>query len=147
MTAPRIYLVTNDAARCALELWCHPGNLPPSVAVVDNPDQMLRIPDGVSVRCYWYGTRDTIAAWESWWTQRRLKGGFEWVSQEDWERVMQWAEKSRKAPCLLLNQGIGAEEAAETGSTASSAFEDLAIPEASIVDQPSQTVKRGSKWT
>lgn len=137
MTAPRIYLVTNDAARCALELWCHPGNLPLSVAVVDNPDHMLRIPNGVSVRCYWYGTRDTIAAWESWWTQRRLKGGFEWVSHEDWEIIMQWAEKSRKAPSLKLLFGIEP-DAAESDTVPQ-------IPSAPVIEQPAS--KRVSKWT
>lgn len=147
MKAPRIYLVTNDAARCALELWCHPGNLPPSVAVVDNPDQMLRIPDGVSVRCYWYGTRDTIAAWESWWTQRRLKGGFEWVSQEDWDRVMDWAEANRKAPALRLLYGDGEATVGSPAASCPVAMENRQ-PAANVsFDQQPAKVKGRAKWS
>lgn len=106
MTAPRYFLVTNDAARAALEIWCHPGNLPPSIAVVDDPDLMLKLPRGAQVRCYWYGTRATIAAWESWWTVRRLQGGFDWISTEDWDRIADWAEECRRRPALRLLLGI-----------------------------------------
>lgn len=150
MTGPRYFLVTNDAARCALEIWCHPGNLPPSIVVVDNPDHMLKIPDRAQVRCFWYGTRDFIAAWESWWTIRRLKGGFDWISQEDWDTICDWADRARKAPALRLLLGEGSDcavQGAPGEADARLSTAEAVSPPAAIIDQTSTSSKRGSKWT
>lgn len=156
MNGSRYFLVTNDAARCALEIWCHAGNLPPSIVVVDNPDHMLKIPNGAQVRCFWYGTRDFIAAWESWWTIRRLKGGFDFISCEDWDTICDWAERARKAPALrlLLGEDRAEEicqsirvETATVGLPAAIPVAEEVIPAAAIIDQPTNQDKRGPKWT
>lgn len=154
MTAPRFFLVTNDAGRAALELWCHPGNLPPSIAVVDNPDHMLKIPNGAQVRCYWYGTPEERTPWENFWTIRRVQGGFDWISEEDWSTIMDWAERSRKAAVLRLNSGIDlADLPAPSGGDApalpvpeiATANRFLSPPAAAPAVAP--PTRKGTKWT
>lgn len=151
MTGPRYFLVTNDARRTALVLWCHLCDLPPSIAVVDNPDLMLKIPDRGQLRCFWYGDRFTIAAWESWWTIRRLKGGFEWISEEDWATIMDWAERSRQAPTLALLHGAApdADEAAASAGPAAglNTAAEAVSPSAHMIPSSMKTVKKSSKWT
>lgn len=157
MSAPRFYLVTNDAPLAALEIWCHPGNVPHWIAIVDHPDGMMKLPNGAVVRCYWYGTRATIAAWESWWTGRREKGGIQFIEQSDWEKIEAWAEEHRKWPSLKLLTGEEPEVAndndCESGAADVSAAapghvqEEAAASPADTLNQPVESVKRKAKWS
>lgn len=147
MTAPRYYLVTNDAPRAAREIWCHLGNLPPSISIADDFDRMMRIPDGTFYRCFWYGAREDLEPWENCWWSRKVKGGVEAISAEDWETICAWAERSRKAPALRLNFGIESEEEAAVGSPAASGNAAEPIPPAATIEQMTNPVKRSSKWT
>jgi hypothetical protein len=101
-SSPRFYLVTNRADMVRAMLWCHAGSLPGSIAIVENPFRYADIPDGAQCRGYWYGTREQVWAWKGFWDARRGRGGISGISEEDWERIMQWAAKNRHAALTLL---------------------------------------------
>ena len=68
MSGPRFYIVTSDAALASRRLfWCHPGSVPASIAVRDDPWAFDRIPDGARCRAYWYWrqSRDEVFGWEA----------------------------------------------------------------------------------
>lgn len=104
--APRFYIVTSDAALASRRLfWCHAKSLPASIAVIDDPWSFARIPNGAQCRAYWYWrrTREEATGWESIWSERVAKGGIEWISEEDWERIMLWVDKNRRETMELLH--------------------------------------------
>lgn len=137
MNASRYYLITNDGPRAALEFWCHMGNLPEFLVVVDNPAAYRTIPDGARCRGLWYGTPFEIRAWEGCWRERVEEGGIEWISEEDWALLKAWAERHRKATAMKLL--FGGQPEAETAQP-----EPAVPPPAMAVARPQ---RRQSRWT
>jgi hypothetical protein len=102
---PRIFLITNDGPRAALIFWCHMGNLPPGIVIVDDPWKFAAVPNGSKCRAFWFGNADVTQAWETLWWERKGKGGIEGISEEEWAAVQAWADVNRKRPTILLLHG------------------------------------------
>lgn len=111
--APRFYLVTNDAARAALILWCHPGNLPPSIAVVADPSDYARVPDGAKCDAHFWGTRAVVESFRALWMERVERGGILGIGIDEWEKIRHWVEHNRRRPALTLLHGATFEDAPE----------------------------------
>jgi hypothetical protein len=152
LKAPRFYFVTNDLPRAALEFYCHPGNLPSWLAVIDNLDDWMKIPSGAKCMGLWYGSAGGVEGWRNAWSTRKERGDLIGIAPEELDKIHAWAVTARKAPDLKLLLGIEpdphSKETAETGSAASSiSVEDHAAPPTAIVAQQPNSVKRGQKWT
>lgn len=151
MKQPRFYFVTNDLPRAALEFYCHPGNLPHWMAVVDNLDDWMKIPAGAKCMGLWYGSAGDVEGWRNAWLTRKERGDLIGVTPEELEKIHAWAETARKEPDLRLLLGIepaGAQETSDHVPDASSILaEEHAVPPAAILDQQQISVKRGQKWT
>ena len=148
----RFFIITNDGARAARTFYCHLGNLPASIAVVDNPWHFAHVPDGAQVRCLWFGAPGVVAAWEGFWWARRLKGGVEPIDEADWNRILDWAEVHRRAPTLALLYGIGLDEAATADPDDPAADAGAAAPAVeqavvAIPDAPTQPESRKARWS
>ena len=167
MKQPRFYFVTNDLPRAALEFWCHPGNLPQWLAVVDNLDDWMKIPSGAKRMGLWYGTAADLEGWRNAWSTRKDRGDLIGIAPEELDKIHAWAETARKAPDLKLLYGIGsdpdgidsapdadeanpAKEVAELASAASSISSEEpgeVVPPTSNLAQQQSAVKRSAKWT
>jgi hypothetical protein len=156
---PRIFLITNDGPRAALIFWCHMGNLPPGIVVVDDPWKFAAVPNGSKCRAFWFGNGDVTQAWETLWWERKGKGGIEGISEEEWAAVKAWADVNRKRPTILLLHGaddprLAEPQYEEKDGARSPALAPSLIPEATaaatpapLVNLSSEPVKRKSRWT
>jgi hypothetical protein len=102
MTRRTVYIPTNAPAAVALSYGCHLGNVPGWMRIIDDPQEFDSIPNGSLVgAAVWIGSRDVVAAWESVWTPRRLRGGFDFVSPEQEAAMAAWFARHRAEPeCL-----------------------------------------------
>jgi hypothetical protein len=92
----RFHLITNDGPRAALLINCHMGNLPASIAVIDDPALISALPDGALCRAFWFGGADMLAAWEGLWAERKGRGGIFAIAEEDWQKILAWANSPRR---------------------------------------------------
>jgi len=118
MSAPRFYIITNDVAWAALDLWCHPGNVPSWLCITDNLDVWNAIPDGAGYRCHWNGTASQLEGWRNCWDMRKSRGGIEPISEEEWAKIEAWCEEHRKWPSLRLLTGEEPEVADDNAGNA-----------------------------
>lgn len=146
MSTPRFHIVTNDAARAALVFSCHKGNLPSWLVVIDEPERMLALPDGAKVRCYWFGSRETRTPWEGFWSIRKERGGLEWISEDEFLKIMAWVDEHRAGPSRLLLHGEDGSAITQAAEPIPDVEEAAASPD-TTVNQPAESVKRKAKWS
>ena len=138
-----VYIPTNNPAAVALSYGCHLGNLPGWLRIIDHPHEFDAIPMGALVgAAVWIGGRDEIAAWESVWTPRKLKAGFDWVSPEQEAAMRAWFAEHRAEPECL--RGRKAETAEAAGGPAERRDDERAAPRQA---EPEFSVEiRQSRW-
>jgi hypothetical protein len=136
MARPRFFIITNDGPRAALIFHCHLGSLPSFLAVVDDPALFPAVPRGARCRAYWFGTRETILAWESVWAARTCEGGIEWIAEEDFSTILGWCERNRERLSKRLLYGI------ETAVADVNEPINLPVTET----EQAQPVRRQSRW-
>lgn len=166
MTAPRFYFITNDLPRAALEFSCHPGNLPHWLAVLDNVDAWMRIPDGSKCMGLWYGSAADLEGWRNVWNTREARGGIDRISVEELDRILAWAETARAAPSNALLYGAEPIPPSRGDALRPPALKSTSLicPDAPVASEPtrgevdpaapslpaiqqSQPRRRVSKWT
>lgn len=148
VAGPRYYLVTNDGPRAALQVCCHLGNLPPSIAVIADAFDFLRIPDGAKWLGFWYGPKDITDSWRNFWDERRYRGGLEPISAEEWDRIQAWADEHRRKPARALLYGEDRNEAAAAAMPGQpSRAEASASASVPVVNLPGESVKRKARWS
>ncbi|MDB5582808.1 MAG: hypothetical protein JWR80_7984 [Bradyrhizobium sp.] len=150
-SGPRFYLITNDAPRAALLVNCHMGNLPGSIAVVDDPFAFAHVPDGAKYRCFFWGTRDVVANWEGFWWARKGRGGVEGISEEEWSRIQAWAnDPKRPSPVSVAERPLPEDEGGDAPAPAIASppqQEATASASAPNMNQPVEPVKRKARWS
>lgn len=156
MSGPRFYLITNDAARVRLMLSCHEGNMPRSIAVIDNPFDYAAVPDGAQYRCFWFGSRAMVWQFWSFWDVRRRMGGVSGIAEEDWQRILDWVERNRVRPTLRLLYGItfddeagddqaSDDQARDSGEPASLPVTETERPATPVMAVPA-TIPEQTRW-
>lgn len=94
MSKIRLFIVTNDAERALGEtLGCATTNAPEWCRVVSDPVEILRLPSGAKCIGAWFGPG--ASAQESAWRERRLYGGIEFLTDEDWQRLSVWIARRK----------------------------------------------------
>lgn len=151
---PRFYLITNDAPRAALQVNCHMGNLPASIAVVDDPFAFTHVPDGAKCISLFWGTRDVVATWGNFWLVRKSRGGIEGISDEEWDRIQAWAHDPKRPSPVIPEPAAepmapGSEGAGTSAPACAPPPHGDANPLAPepYLNQPAQAVKRKARWS
>lgn len=115
----RFVLVTDDIDYALADVFASVRSNAPSWArVTDDPADILALPDGCKVHfAVWRSARGTSGA-EMAWRERRQRGGLEFLSDEEMEKIAVW--RARRA-----GQGSGtpidAKEAAGVAAASSQA--------------------------
>lgn len=90
MSEPRLTIVTDNARRAAISVF---GREAPKWArIIDDPLEILAIPDGAKCFGRWFKARDPRSPSEQAWLERRLMGGVEFMSDQDWTRFFAWRD-------------------------------------------------------
>lgn len=93
----KLYIVTNNPARALMAaLACDEQDRPDWCGVLDDPDLIDRMPDGVRAIGLFYNGRYRSAA-ERAWRDRRAFGGISGLSDEDLAWIEAWIEKRNAA--------------------------------------------------
>ena len=92
-----LYVITNDRDRALMAaLNCGEADRPDWCAVIDDPDLIDRLPDGIrAVGLFYHGRYRSKA--ECAWRDRRAFGGISGVSDADLARIEGWIEKRAAA--------------------------------------------------
>jgi hypothetical protein len=136
MTGPRFFLITNDGPRAALAVNCHMGNLPPSIAVVDDPTRYADVPNGAKCLGLWYGSDSLVAPAKNLWLARRDRGGIDFISDDVWDRILAWAtDPTRPSPVAAPVVAAAPEQISQP------------IPEAEVPHPAPSAERRKARWS
>jgi hypothetical protein len=107
----RFVIVTDRPDRAlAYMLCCAPTNAPKWVSVLSDPQAILAIEDGTKCRAVWYSPGGPKAGAAEWaWRERRLKGGIDYIDEQDEARIVDWVSrhKARMAELLAAGTALG----------------------------------------
>lgn len=90
MREPRLTIVTDNARRAALRMFG--AGAPAWARIIDDPMDILAIPDRAKCFGLWFGPRLPRSAAEQAWLERRLTGGLDFMSDGDWDRFFAWRD-------------------------------------------------------
>lgn len=144
MTGPRFFIITNDGPRAALNINCHMGNLPPSIAVVDDPMTFALVPDGGKFLALWFGDEDAVRGWRAFWSERLDRGGLEGISNEEWDKILAWAKSPNRPDPTRVLGGQAPQAQSQTSETVPPAAEAAVVIYESTPETP---ITRRSRWS
>lgn len=89
-------IVTNDPEKAIVEaLDCPIEDKPKWLRLMSEPMEILRIPSGTKCYGVFFFGRKHLSGAELAWRDRRLEGGLDYLSDQDWDRINAWVDRYR----------------------------------------------------
>ncbi|WP_065091620.1 hypothetical protein [Rhizobium leucaenae] len=91
LDAIRLYIITECPEEAlARTLQCATTNAPSWVRVVNDPEDILKIPNGAKCIAVWFSSRKRMSQAEIAWRERRLMDGIVGLEDGDWSKLEAW---------------------------------------------------------